>query len=264
MKIQLGTSVFLLFFTFVFVSCARYSPASTLPDPPAIDLSQQLIAVQKAGNSADAIVEQLAELNPNELKAELNSKEKKLAFWVNIYNGMVQHLLSSQPSLWENRGNFFSGDRVTIAGHLMALENIEHGIIRGGEAKLGLGLIPKFFQNKFERSFKIKGGDPRIHFALNCGAIDCPPVEVYEPATVNERLDHRSRLYLQKHTTLSEDGNTVTSTPLFSWFRGDFSSYGGVIGFLRHYDIIPADGKKPSKKYKNYDWTLATNVYAED
>ncbi len=244
-------------------SCSHYKPANTLADPPALYLSQELLALQKVGKSADSVVAQLAALRPEELYAELNTKEKKLAFWVNIYNGMVQYLLRSQPQLWENRSDFFSGKRITIAENLLALENIEHGIIRGGEAKLGLGIIPKFFQNKFERSFKIKGGDPRVHFALNCGAIDCPPVEIYEAATVHERFDYRSKVYLQKHSRLSEDGSSVTTSPLLSWFRGDFASYGGVNGFLQHYDIIPKTGKKISRSYKPYDWTLATNVYAE-
>lgn len=246
-----------------FTACGRFKPASTLADPPALYLSQQLLVLQKAGKSADSVVAQLAALRPEELQAELNTKDKKLTFWVNIYNGMVQHLLHSQPQLWDNRSNFFSGKRITIAGNLLALENIEHGIIRGGAAKLGLGIIPKFFQNKFERTFKIKGGDARVHFALNCGAIDCPPVEIYDATTVNERFDYRSKAYLEKHSSLSEDGSSVTTTPLFSWFRGDFASYGGIDGFLQHYDIIPKTGKKITRNYKNYDWTLATNVYAD-
>ncbi|MEL6358019.1 MAG: DUF547 domain-containing protein [Bacteroidota bacterium] len=241
-----------------------YAAANTLPNPSAITLSQDLLTVQKEGQSPETIVQALAILDARELKAELDTREKQLSFWVNIYNGMVQYLLEKEPAFWERRNNFFSTRRFTIAGQFLSLEDVEHGIIRGGEAKLGLGHIPKLFQNKFERTFKIKKGDPRVHFALNCGAIDCPPVEIYDPATVNERFDHRSRVYLKKHTTIAEDGKSLTTTPLFSWFRGDFGTYGGISDFLVHFGILTEENKNIKRKYKNYDWTLATNVWAED
>ncbi|MEM9836622.1 MAG: DUF547 domain-containing protein [Bacteroidota bacterium] len=246
------------------MSCGRYEAGDTISEPPAVELSKQLLEGLKAGENVDSILQQLANLEPQALKAELNTREEQLAFWVNIYNGMVQHLLITQPELWEKRNSFFSTDRITVAGKLMSPELIEHGIIRGGEAKLGLGLVPKFFTNKFERSFKIKGGDPRVHFALNCGAIDCPPIEIYDPKNLNERLDYRSRVYLEKHTVIDEAEEEFTTTPLVSWFRGDFATYGGVNDFFVHFGILSEQQQGFSRSHKDYDWTLATGVYAED
>ncbi|MEL6391203.1 MAG: DUF547 domain-containing protein [Bacteroidota bacterium] len=245
-------------------SCSRYAIGSEKPQPPAEFLSQQLLERQKAGQGVADIIDRLATLNPSALRAELNTKEKQLAFWINTYNGMVQYWLAERPDLWENRGRFFSGKRITIAGELVSLENIEHGVIRGTEAKLGLGFVPKFFPSKFEQTFKIKKGDPRIHFALNCGAISCPPVEIYRAETVNERLDHRSRVYLERNTTLSADGRTVTTTPLFKWFKGDFNAYGGINDFLVHFGILSEENKRVKRAYTSYDWTLALDVWATD
>ncbi|MEM6395220.1 MAG: DUF547 domain-containing protein [Bacteroidota bacterium] len=260
----MGRLIFYVFLLLAISNCGKYAIGSERSDPPAEVLSQQLLRLQKAGEEVENVVQQLAELRPGALRAELDTREKKLAFWINAYNGMVQYWLAKQPELWGNRGNFFSGKRIVIAGELVSLENIEHGVIRGTEGKLGLGFIPKLFPSKFERTFKIKNGDPRIHFALNCGAIDCPPVEIYESETVDDRLDYRSKTYLKRQSTLSEDGKTITTTPLFSWFKGDFGSYGGINDFLKHFGILPEDAKGVKRKYTNYDWTLALDVWAED
>ncbi|MEM7575178.1 MAG: DUF547 domain-containing protein [Bacteroidota bacterium] len=255
-----------LFFTLLVLlpACGRYRAASTAPDPPAGVLSQQLVERQKEGQAVQDIVDQLAALDPNELLAELDTREEQLAFWINIYNGTIQYLLEQQPELWDKRSDLFGGKQMVIAGALLSPEMIEHGIIRGTEGKLGLGFIPQLFPSKMERSFKIKNGDPRIHFALNCGAIDCPPVEVYNPTTIQERLDYRTKAYLNRHSSLSEDGTSLTTTPLFSWFKGDFGTYGGIADFLVHFGILNETNKGIKRKYKDYDWTLALDVYAAD
>lgn len=257
-------SIFSVCLLLFFTGCARYSASDEVNEPSGTELSQQLLSEQKAGRSGKAAYESLAELDPKKLVAELNNKNKKLAFWINIYNGMVHYLLTEQPDLWESRNTFFSEKRFTVAGELLSLENVEHGIIRGGEAKLGLGFIPQLFPGKFKRSFKIKGGDPRIHFALNCGAIDCPPVEIYEPATVDARLDYRSKTYLTRVTEVDDTEEVIRTTPLFSWFRGDFRAYDGIDDFLVHFGIITEEQKSYSKDFKDYDWTLEMDVWAED
>lgn len=260
MKILLSISILFLALT----SCARYSAADTINEPSGTQLSQELLRDKKSGASGQEAVTALANLDPQKLLAELETKDDKLAFWINVYNGMVQYLLAEQPELWESRNSFFSEPRFEIAGQKLSLEDVEHGIIRGGEAKLGLGFLPKLFPGKFERTFKIKGGDARIHFALNCGAIDCPPVEIYDPATIDNRLDYRSRSYLTKFTEVDPKEEVITTTPLFSWFRGDFRQYDGIDDFLVYFDIITEDQKSYSKDFRDYDWTLATDVWAQD
>ncbi|MEM9261540.1 MAG: DUF547 domain-containing protein, partial [Bacteroidota bacterium] len=142
---------------------------------------------------------------------------------------------------------------------------MEHAIIRGGENRFGLGLVPQLFPNKFERTFKIKGGDSRVHFALNCGAADCPPVAIYQPATFDEQVDERARKYLAKHSTIKEKNGkkSIVTTPLFSWFRGDFKDRGGIDDFLVEYGVLTEENKNMNRSYKSYDWTLQTGIWAE-
>ena len=38
--------------------------------------------------------------------------------------------------------------------------------------------------------------DPRIHFALNCGATSCPPIRVYSSANLDYQLDRAAASFL--------------------------------------------------------------------
>lgn len=252
------------------LGCGRYQPTEGFPPEDFTGLtpnalSQEILLTLKNGQDATALVEQLAAYRPQDLAAALATREEQLAFWVNTYNGMVQYLLTRKPELFDDRSAFFSTPSFTVAGHIFSPNEMEHGIIRGGENRFGLGFIPKFFPSKFERTFKVKGGDSRVHFALNCGAADCPPVEVYEPATYHERINERVTKYLAKHSEIKEEeGKQVLYTsPLFSWFRGDFADHGGIDEFLVTYGVLTEENKDIKREYTDYDWTLKTGIWAE-
>ena len=256
----------------VLTACGRYQPSGSEYPPPGsdvtgpIELSQEILATLRRGQDASALVDQLAAFTPQDLAAALNTRDKKLAFWVNTYNGMVQYLLTRNPELFDDTSTFFKTRAFTVAGHTMSPNEMEHAIIRGGENRLGLGYVPQLFPNKFERTFRVKGGDSRVHFALNCGAADCPPVEIYKPETYDEQINNRVRKYLAKHSEIKEvDGERVlTTSPLFSWFRGDFRDHDGIDDFLVEYGVVDADEKNIDREYKEYDWTLKTGIWAED
>lgn len=268
MFIRQSIQLFLL--ALVLTACGSYQPVETYPPTDSDfvapnELSQQFLQTLKDGGDVSDIVDQYAAYDPSVLTAALRTREEKLAFWVNTYNGFVQHLLTEKPELYDDRGAFFSTPSFTVAGHELSPNELEHGIIRGGENRFGLGFLPAFFQNKYERTFKIKGGDARVHFALNCGAADCPPVEIYEPATYNEQIDARARAYLADHSEIKTvDGEEVLYTsPLFSWFRGDFRQYDGIDDFLVKYGVVPEEKKNIDREYTDYDWTLQTGIWAE-
>ncbi len=260
--------LFLLPLLFV-LSCGRYQPdadyVATDAGMTPNDLSQELLEGLRAQRDVTDLVQQIAALEPADLAGALDTREKKEAFWINIYNGMVQYLLTENPKLYDDRGSFFSTPSFTVAGHEFSPNEMEHGIIRGGENRLGLGFIPQFFPNKFERTFRVKGGDSRIHFALNCGASDCPPVEIYRPATFNEQIDARVRSYLAGHSSIEErdGGRVLVTSPLFQWFKGDFRDRDGVDDFLVDYGVLEESNKDIKREYEEYDWTLETGIWAK-
>ena len=239
----------------------NYTPAEETPN----ELSQRFLETLRAGGDAGPIVEQIAGLDPNRLAAALDSRQRKLAFWVNTYNGMVQYLLTEDPSRYDDRNEFFKTPAFTVAGQPLSPNEMEHAIIRGGENRLGLGYVPQLFPSKFERTFAVDGGDSRVHFALNCGAASCPPVEVYQPDTYDQQIDDRVASYLNDHTTIEEvDGKrTIVTSPLFQWFKGDFRDHDGVDDFLVKHGIVPAADKNLPRDYGDYDWTLKTGIWAK-
>ncbi len=237
-------------------SCATKVPKDVVVKMDYIEISAQFVEAISKNEDPTSLQKILQTAPSKELRAALNNDKKRKAFWVNVYNGHVQYLLSRDSALFDDRRSFFSKKRITVAGHYLSLEDIEHGIIRGNKAKLGLGLLPGFFPGKVIRQFKVNKVDYRIHFALNCGAKSCPKVAVYRYENLDQQFDASTKIFLNDTTTFTpaSNGNKAKAsvTSLFSWFRGDFGSKEKV---LKKYGIIPPD-VKPKFDYETYDWTL--------
>lgn len=235
----------------------------TLAESNGLELSVKFFeAVKNKSDKADDYYAQLGGLNAEELSEELNSDEKILAFWINIYNTSVQYILREDPSKFDDRGAFFKAKQVKIAGEVLSLDRIEHGILRRSKTKWSLGYFSKIFVPKYERIMRINKVDPRIHYALNCGAKSCPPIAAYHWETVDQELDASVQKYLRANCEVTE--NKLLVPVLFSWFRADFGGQKGVKKFLLRYDIIQKADKKKDLKYKDYDWTLALDPYYEE
>lgn len=218
-------------------------------------LSENFLLKAKEGQNTKEIQEQLAKTDLNTFEASLKTDAQKLAFWVNIYNAYIQVFLREHPELYKDRGAFFNDDRITIAGEFISFAKIEHGIIRKSQWPLGLGKVRKWFPNKFERKLRVDKRDYRVHFALNCGAKDCPPVAVYYPDRLEEQFEKSTQMYLKKTTVYDAAKKEVAITSLFSWFRGDFGSKSEIKKILKDQGLIPQT-KDIDIVYKNYDWTL--------
>ena len=232
-------------------------------DYPYVELSKELIHTAQRKADYSAIREKLATVSVEELAEELDNDQAKKAFWINVYNGFVQHILTNNPELFEDRGAFFGEPRVTIAGQELSFDDIEHGIIRGSRVKWLLGLIKDPFAGKYERTFRVDKTDGRIHFALNCGAKSCPYVAIYDARLMDEQLDEIASQYLNRSSDYKPDENKVYVTSLFSWFRGDFGGKNGIKDdFLKKYEVIPEEAD-PDLEYQEYDWTLELGNYTE-
>lgn len=225
-------------------------------------LSEQFLADIIAGRKTNDIRTKLHSTTLEELEKGLTTDQEKLAFWINIYNAYIQVILSENPKLYEDRQAFFKAEQIPIAGRMISFAKIEHGIIRKSQWELGLGYIRKWFPNKFERKLRVDNRDYRIHFALNCGAKDCPPVAVYTASDVDRQLDKGTEKYLQRVSEYNPDTKEVKTTALFSWFRGDFGGKGGVKDILKENEIIPTT-EKVELVFKNYDWTLDLDNFTE-
>ena len=250
---------------------------TTPPLPRALVLDQSTLQNETPGrvsaNFVDRVIHGLPvaqhlalfkAMDPAELDAALDTQAKQVAFWLNIYNGYTQYFLQSDPTPYlTKRSDYFGAKQVDIAGSLVSLEDIEHGVLRRGATIYTTGFVRLlFFRSGFIKRFAVDAVDYRIHFALNCGALSCPPVLPYLPGQLEAQLDANSRSYLLREVQYDAANNTVLVPRLMAWFSADF---GGTAkakrAILKRYGLIPADAE-PKVEYLPYDWTIQVENYA--
>ncbi len=101
------------------------------------------------------------------------------AFMINLYNASTIKLVLDHYPVRSIRdiGHFWKGPWDQPVVRLWGLPTTLH-----------------FLENRVLRGM----GDPRIHFAVNCASLGCPKLqsEAYEPAKLDEQLDHSAREFL--------------------------------------------------------------------
>ena len=222
-----------------------------------LKLSVQFLEAVKNDRDPSATITKLANLDAENLAENLATDAEKKTFWINVYNATVQYKLKRNPELFEDRDAFFGEDRMTIAGEKISLDLMEHGILRHSKNKLSKGYLNKIFVSDYEKMMRVEEVDPRIHFVLNCGATSCPPVRILRYATFEQQMERATRQFLQNTTEVKED--EVHVTRLMSWFSNDF---GATIPFLKKYDALPEDSTIDDVEFKEYDWTMKLDYYA--
>jgi hypothetical protein len=191
----------------------------------------------------------------------LTERAARLAFWINAYNALVLHgivslgVRRSVARVW----NFFGRAAYRIGGFVLTADDIEHGVLRGNRRRMLPPLRP-FGARDPRRGLALAPLDPRIHFAINCGARSCPPVGVYRAAMIDTQLDLATRNFVNEEVAL-EEGRIVCSR-LFKWYRRDFDGVGGLGTFLlRYLDDGPArralaGNIAPCVGFRAWDWSL--------
>jgi hypothetical protein len=224
-----------------------------LADPQA--LARQLLEDARAGRSGSCAGAELASADPGKLAAALADDGRRTAFWLNVYNAAVRSRLRAEPAAYRRRWRFFSSPAVVIAGHNLSPNAIEHGILRRSALLAGLGYLHNPFASAFERRMRVSRVDPRVHFALNCGARSCPPLAAWDPSTTDRDLERATADYLESESHRSGDGRELTVPRLLLWYRGDFGGAEGVRRLLRHHGIL-GPTERTRLRFGPYDWTL--------
>ena len=185
--------------------------------------------------------------------AAVLSRPEQLAYWINVYNiNTVATIVETYPvkSIRDIstdpivRLNVFKKKRIPYAGGLLSLNDVENDKIR---------------------AFK----DPRIHFAINCAALSCPPLrsEAYAGERLSAQLDDQARKFLNGPggARFATEGDTLVIhvTKIMSWFGDDFENWGGgKAAFIRRHvppdkqRLIDAAGRKIDFSYDSYDWSI--------
>lgn len=247
----------------------RASPGSDEPrtgdsgtDGSPSDVARLLLERVRREQPTESHLRAIASLDEHELDELRADRETALSFWLNVYNAAAQLLLDRRPRLFESRWRFFRTTAITVAGIDLSLDDVEHGILRGGRSKYGLGYLPRLARSGFDPEYRLDV-DPRIHFALNCGAAGCPAVLAYDPENVDRTLDAATESHLEQTVTYDADRDRVRAPRVCLWFVGDFGGLSGLRTFLQDYEQIPPDSK-PSLRFENYDWTGVPRQFADE
>jgi len=247
-----------LWFMAVGLLASPFLKAETPVNP--VGLSMELLSGVRYKADVSGMLKVLADLKEEQLAVALVNDDAKKAFWINIYNAMIQHQLSQDTSSYVNRRKFFRAKSIVVAGQKLSFDDIEHGMLRGSKVKWAGGYIHKLVPSPFERKFRVSQLDWRIHFALNCGAMSCPAVFQYSQPEIDKQLENSTNLFLMFETTYDSVANTIQLPKLFSWFRNDFGGKKGIYTLLQAREIIPA-GSTPKIAYTKYDWSLSVANY---
>jgi uncharacterized protein DUF547 len=192
----------------------------------------------------------------------LAGRADRLAFWINVYNALVFHgvvALGVRRTVREVRG-FFARVAYRVGGVLVTADDVEHGLLRAN-ARHGLLRRRPFAAGDGRLALAVRPVDPRIHFAITCGAQSCPPIGVYRAAALDQQLDLAARNFLNQEVALDARG-CVTCSRILQWYAEDFAAAGGIGALLlRHLDEGPlrvaVGGRaRPCDAYRAYDWAL--------
>ncbi len=200
--------------------------------------------------------------------AAVMSWPAKVALWTNAYNALtlkaiIDHYpikpglisgiaypddsIRQIPGVWDRLEFLVMDRRVT-------LNEIEHEILR-----------PQF-------------NEPRIHVALGCAAMGCPPLrpEPFTGERLDEQLDDQTRRFLgnPRQFRIDRERGVVYLSSIFQWFGEDFiPTYAPQEGFAGHSDkertsLNFVSGYLPPEQaeylrtgdyrieYLDYDWSL--------
>jgi hypothetical protein len=164
----------------------------------------------------------------------IEDKAERLAFEINLYNAsMIAMILKNLRPEFSTSDRFYSifdKKEVRRNGERISLNDLEHKIIR-----------PTF-------------QEPRIHAALVCGAISCPPLlpRAYKGEDLFATLETNMKRFLNDDKrNRVVDGKTKLSK-IFKWYGEDFGE-AGVLAYARRYRPDFAQGKPG---WLPYDWGL--------
>lgn len=205
----------------------------------------------------------------------LNTREQKLAFWINLYNALIVDAVirfDIRKSVRE-AGGFFLKAAYNIGGYRFSADDIEHGILR---ANAGHPAIPgpQFGADDPRLAFVLDRFDHRIHFALVCASESCPPINVYEAASIDEQLTLAAQNFVNGGSfRIDLNAKKVHLSKIFQWYAPDFGgTLLNMVGLGDFSTVLRTAGQylvdSPQKtavlehpqefnvKIDRYDWSL--------
>lgn len=165
-------------------------------------------------------------------------KNKRLAYWINVYNAVtVKLIVNNYPvkSITDLYGGKpWDQKLINLGGTDYSLDVIENKII-----------IAKF-------------NEPRIHFAVNCAAKSCPKIlnRAWTEDNIQRYLTKQTKAFLTNSSQNKITKDKVTISKIFDWYKKDFGTTDeNVIKFINKYSDTEVNSTA-TVAYNDYDWSL--------
>jgi len=186
-------------------------------------------------NRLDRVLDSWSTVDP----AALDDAEAT-AFLINLYNAAMidlvleEYPLNSVREIGLQPFAVFRKDVIALNGEPVSLDTIEKGI-----------LLEEYF-------------DPRIHFAVNCASVSCPPLrrEPFTGKALEDQLEEQTRAFAGSPHAAREgpDGETTFYSELFNWYADDFPGEDPATYLNRYREKKLPVGNEIG--WIDYDWSL--------
>lgn len=168
-------------------------------------------ALRRKQPALNALVSEFGQVTTGEFVAW--SDTEQIAYLINAYNvftlkAVIDHYpikrrwfdFFNPPNSIKQIPGVWSRLRWRAAGNEMTLDDIEHGRLR--------------------RHYN----EPRIHFAVNCASVSCPPLrpEPYVAARLERQLIIAAREFLASDLGVEVNEDTLRVSRMLNWFGDDF------------------------------------------
>jgi hypothetical protein len=211
----------------------------------AVDYTALAAEAGQSSSNYRTLLNELRSFNPETLE----SREDKMAFWINVYNiaamkTIVDHYpvdsIRSKKIHW--LGLPWDRKIITVEGKEYSLGQIENDILLD--------------------TFK----DLRIHFGINCASVSCVnlALEPYRGETLIKQLNEQGKQFMadpQKGLRIDRQKKVIYLSQVFKFDKKHFDQLGGgalnsILPYLSPEDreFIRKEKENLTVEYLDYDW----------
>jgi len=165
------------------------------------------------------------------------TKNKEMAYWINLYNAFTIHtIVKNYPvnSIMDiDNGKVWDTQKINIGGSYYTLNQME--------------------KDKLLKRFK----EPRVHFAVNCGAASCPPLlnRAWTEGNIQHYYDAQAKSFINNSNYNELSPKLIKVSKIFSWYASDFGGSDKIVPYFQKYATTTIKDKA-KVKFKEYDWKL--------
>ena len=161
-----------------------------------------------------------------------------MAYYINLYNAYFIQFIGLKHPIDSPKTPSFSGNDiwnfklVKVANKRMTLNDVQHKL----------------------QNFK----DPRIHFAINCGAKSCPRLmdKAWTAKTLDTDLTRMTMIFINDLSSNIIKEKKIKISKIFEWYLNDFTTpKTTLIDFINKYSKIQIS-PKAKIEYLPYNWKL--------